>query len=172
MRYKSTNTTVYSAKYHIVWCPKYRRALLSGHLASRLRELIVDVVEDRGGEVLELEVMPDHVHLLAEVPPQIALSRLMQSLKGQTSCVLRSEYPQLLSTRSLWTPSWLLSTVGGASLDVVKRYVENQKDAARWPIAIAYTQLPNKKTFANATATTRVSFGISPLSSSTTLIVA
>lgn len=130
MRYKSTDTTVYSAKYHIVWCPKYRRALLSGHLASRLRELIVDVVEDCGGEVLELEVMPDHVHLLAEVPPQIALSRLMQSLKGQTSRVLRSEYPQLLSTRSLWTPSWLLSTVGGAPLDVVKRDVENQKDAA------------------------------------------
>lgn len=130
MRYKSTNTTVYSAKYHIVWCPKYRRALLSGRLASRLRELIVDVVEDCGGEVLELEVMPDHVHHLAEVPPQIALSRLMQSLKGQTSRVLRSEYPQLLPTRSLWTPSWLLSTVGGAPLDVVKRDVENQKDAA------------------------------------------
>lgn len=130
MQYKSTNTTVYSAKYHIVWCPKYRRALLSGHLAGRLCELIVDIVEDCGGEVLGLEIMPDHVHLLAEVPPQIVLSGLMQNLKGQTSRVLRSEYPRLLSTRSLWTPSWFLSTVGGAPLDVVKRYVENQKVAA------------------------------------------
>lgn len=130
MDFKTTNTTVYSAKYHIVWCPKFRRAVLEGHLVGRLRELIVDEVESYGGEVFELEIMPDHVHLLAEIPPQVALSKVMQSIKGQSSRVLRSEYPQLRRGRNLWSPSWFVSTVGGAPLEVVRQYVENQKVAA------------------------------------------
>ena len=130
MIYKSTNTTVYSAKYHIVWCPKYPRRVLQGHLVGRLHELNTDKVENHGGEVIELEIMPDHVHLLAEIPPQIALSKIMHAIKRQSSRVLRSEYPHLLRLPSLWTRSWFVSTVGGAPLDVVRRYVENQKVTA------------------------------------------
>lgn len=130
MSYKSTNTTVYSTKYQIVWCPKYRRAVLKGHLVGRLRELVVDEVERDGGEVIGLEIVPDHVHLLAEIPPPIALSRVMQAIKGQSSRVLRSEYPELMRGQCLWSRSWFVSTVGGAPLEVVRQYVENQQTAS------------------------------------------
>ncbi len=73
--YRSTNKTVYSAKYHIIWCPKYRRRVLAGRVEVRLKEIIAEVIADAGGQVIEVEVMPDHVLLLVEVPPAVALSR-------------------------------------------------------------------------------------------------
>jgi putative transposase len=128
--YRSSNKTVYSAKYHIMWCPKDRRRVLAGRVKCRLKEIIAEVVLEAGGEVIEVEVMPDHGHLLVEVPPAVALSKLVQSLKGASSRVLRSEFPPLRRLPALWSPSWFVSTVGGAPLEVVRRYVENQKRAA------------------------------------------
>jgi putative transposase len=128
--YRSTNKTVYSAKYHIIWCPKYRRRVLTGRVEVRLKQIVAQVVDEAGGQVIEVEVMPDHVHLLVEVPPTVALSRLVQSLKGRSSKVLRAEFPALRRARALWSPSWFVATVGGAPLEVVRRYVENQKRAA------------------------------------------
>lgn len=125
--YLTTATSVYSTKYHIVWCPKYRRAVLAGHIEGRLRELVEDEIEYLNGRVIEMEVMPDHVHLLAEIPPQIAVCEAMRRIKGQTSRVLRSEYPSLQRLPSLWTRSYFVSSVGGAPLEVVRRYVEIQK---------------------------------------------
>lgn len=130
MAYRSSNKTVYSAKYHLIWCPKYRRRVLAGPVAARLKEIIGSVVAECGGEVIEVEVMPDHVHLLVEVPPAIALSGLVQRLKGHSWRLLRQEFPHLRRLGALWSPSWLVSTVGGAPLEVVRRYVENQKRAA------------------------------------------
>ncbi len=130
MGYRSTNKTVYSAKYHIIWCPKYRRRVLVGAVEDRLNQLIVEVTGEMGATVLELEVMPDHRHLLVEIPPTIALSRLVGLVKGRSSRVLRQEFPALRRLPALWTRSWFVSTVGGAPLDVVRRYVENQKTAA------------------------------------------
>jgi len=75
-------------------------------------------------------VMPDYVHLLVEVPPVVALPKLVQKLKGRSSRVLRAEFAPLRRLPSLWSPSWFVSTVGGAPLEVVRRYVENQKRAA------------------------------------------
>jgi putative transposase len=95
-----------------------------------LKELIANVVGEAGGEVIEVEVMPDHVHLLVKVPPTVALSKLVRSLKGRSSRVLRSEFPPLRRLPILWSPSWFVSTAGGAPLEVVRRYVENQKRAA------------------------------------------
>jgi putative transposase len=128
--YRSTNKTAYSAKYHIIWCPKYRRRVLVGKVEGRLKQVIADVVADIGGQVIEVEVMADHVHLLVEVPPPVALSRLVQLLKGRSSRVLRTEFGHLRRGPALWSPSWFVSTVGGAPLEVVRRYVENQKAAA------------------------------------------
>jgi putative transposase len=130
MAYRSTNKTVYSAKYHIIWCPKCRRRVLVGRVETRLKELIQEIAAEHHAMVVELEVMPDHVHLLVEIPPTVALSRFMQIMKGRTSRVLRAEFPALRRLSALWTPSWFVSTVGGAPLDVVRRYVENQKRAA------------------------------------------
>jgi putative transposase len=119
--FRSSNKTVYSAKYHLIWCPKCRRRVLVGRVAGRLEAIVREVVAEHGGEVLGLEVMPDHVHHLVEVPPAVPLSRLVQLLKGRSSRRLRQEFPNLRRLPALWSPSWFVSTVSGAPLDVVKR---------------------------------------------------
>ena len=128
--YRTSNKTVYSAKYHIIWCPKYRRRVLVGRVERRLKEIVSAVCADVNAEVIELEVMPDHVHLLAELSPNVALSVFIGQLKGRSSRILRQEFAHLRRGSALWSPSWFVSTVGGAPLEVVRRYVENQKVAA------------------------------------------
>ena len=127
--YKSNNNVVYSSKYHVVWCPKYRRKVLVDKVAQRLFELIHKTALRYRAEVIALEIMPDHVHLLVEVDPQFGIHRLVKYIKGVTSHDLRKEFPSL-ETRlpSLWTNSYFVSTVGGAPLEVIKQYVENQKN--------------------------------------------
>lgn len=122
----SSNKAVYSAKFHLIWCPMYRKRVLVGPVETRVTEVIAAVVAD----VIGVDVMPDHVHLLVEGPPQVSLSRLMRLLKGRSSRLLRLEFAGLARMRCLWSPSWFCSTVGGAALEVVRRYVENQKAVA------------------------------------------
>jgi putative transposase len=128
--YRSANKTVYSAKYHLIWCPRYRRRVLVGAVEERLKDILAQVAVRVGAEIVEIEVMPDHVHLLVEIPPPVAFSRFVQLAKGRSSRLLRREFPHLLRLPCLWSPSWFVSTVGGAPLEVVRRYVENQKRAA------------------------------------------
>jgi putative transposase len=126
--YKSNNNVVYSSKYHVVWCPKYRRKVLVDAIAKRLFGLIHKTALRYRAEVIALEIMPDHVHLLVEVDPQFGIHRLVKYIKGVTSHDLRKEFPSLSSRLpSLWTNSYFVSTVGGAPLEVIKQYVENQK---------------------------------------------
>jgi putative transposase len=73
MKYKSNRNVVYSCKYHVIWCPKYRRKVLIGDVAARLRKLIYQIAAEHQAEVIELEVMSDHVHLLVEVDPQFGI---------------------------------------------------------------------------------------------------
>jgi REP-associated tyrosine transposase len=128
IRYKSNNNVVYSCKYHVVWCPKYRRPVLVSGVDARLKEIIQDVCTESRAEILELEVMPEHVHLLVEVDPQYGIHRLVRALKGRSSRLLRQEFAWLKSRLpTLWTNSYFVSTVGGAPLEVVKQYIENQK---------------------------------------------
>jgi putative transposase len=95
----------------------------------RLKELVVEVIEEKGAWLIELETMPDHVHLLVEVDPQFGIHKLVKAIKGRSSRVLRDEFPWLRSRLpSLWTNSYFVATVGGAPLSVIKRYVETQKD--------------------------------------------
>lgn len=127
--YKSNRNVVYSNKYHVVWCPKYRRSVLVNGVARRLEEIVRSLCVEMQVEVIALEIMPDHVHLLAEVDPQFGIHRLVKLLKGASSRYLRQEFPELRSRLpTLWTNSYFVSTVGGAPLSVIKQYVENQKD--------------------------------------------
>ena len=123
---------VYSCKYHAVWCPKYRRSVLVNGVDKRLKRIILDTTKEHRAEVIEMEVMPNHVHVLIEVDPQHGVHRLMRQLKRRSSRILRSEFPSL-ATRlpTLWTNSYFVSTVGGSPLDVVKQYTENQKRSER-----------------------------------------
>jgi putative transposase len=128
IHYKSNNNVVYSCKYRVVWCPKYRRAVLVDGADVRLKEIIQDVCTESKAELLELAVRPEHVHLLVEVHPQYGIHRLVRAMKGRSSRLLRQEYPWLRSRLpTLWTNSYFVSTVGGAPLEVIKQYIENQK---------------------------------------------
>lgn len=128
VQYKSNRNVVYSCKYHVVWCPKYRRSVLVEGVDARLKEIIYEVVTELQAEIIELEVMPDHVHVLCEVDPQFGIHKLIKRLKGRSSRLLREEFPWLKSRLpSLWTNSYFVSTVGGAPLSIVKQYIEQQK---------------------------------------------
>ena len=129
IEYKSNRNVVYSCKYHVVWCPKYRRKVLVNGVDTRLKELIHEVCEENRIEVIEMEIMPDHVHLLMEVDPQFGIHKAVKLIKGRTSRILRQEFSWLRSRLpSLWTNSYFVSTVGGAPLAVIKQYIENQKN--------------------------------------------
>lgn len=128
VKYKSNRNVVYSCKYHVVWCPKYRRPVLTNQIDERLKEIIRDACTEYESEIIELEVMPDHVHLLVEVDPQYGVHRLIKNIKGRSSRLLRQEFSVLRSRLpTLWTNSYFVSTVGGAPLEVIKQYVEQQK---------------------------------------------
>ena len=127
-KFKSNNNIVYSCKYHVIWCPKYRRKVLIHGVDVRLKEIIQTVCDEHQAELIELEVMPEHVHLLVDCDPQFGIAKLIRYIKGRSSRLLRQEFPWLKSRLpTLWTNSYFVSTVGGAPLAVIKQYIEDQK---------------------------------------------
>lgn len=119
----------FSCKYHVIWCPKYRRKVLIGTIAVRLKELLTIKAKELNVEILESEIMPDHVHLLLDTLPTEAIGTIIGRLKGYTSKNLRAEFPELKRRLpTLWTNSYFVSTVGGVTLNVLKQYIENQKN--------------------------------------------
>lgn len=130
--YKSNNNIVYSCKYHVVWCSKYRRKVLINGVDDRLKELLLEYTTNLSVDILEMEIMPEHVHILMEVDPRFGIHKAVKSLKGYTSRILRKEFPSLKTRMpTLWTNSYFVSTVGSAPLDVIKQYIENQKTSQR-----------------------------------------
>ena len=96
---------------------------------QRLKEIVSETVREYKAELLALEILPDHIHILVEVDPQFGIHRLVKYLKGRSSRYLRNEFSKLKSSMPcLWTNSYFVSTVGGAPLSVIKQYVENQKN--------------------------------------------
>ena len=120
---------MYSCKYHVVWCPKYRRKVLVNGVDERLKMLIEEVCKEHRIDIIEMEIMPDYVHLLIEVDPQFGIHKAVKQIKGRTSRILRHEF-SWLTTRlpTLWTNSYFVSTVGEAPLSVIRQYIENQKN--------------------------------------------
>lgn len=107
-QYKSNINVVYSCKYHVVWCPKYKRSVLINGVDERPKSIIFEVTEETHSEVIEIEIMPDHVNLLVECDPQFGINKLIRMMKGRSSRYLRSEFPWLKSRiPSLWTNSYL-----------------------------------------------------------------
>lgn len=127
-KFKSNRNVVYSCQYHVIWCPKYRRKVLVNGVDERLKAILREVAGERQAEIIELEIMPDLVHLLVEVDPQFGIHRLVRRMKGRSSRLLRQEFPALRSRLpTLWTNSYFVATVGGAPLSVIQQYIENQK---------------------------------------------
>lgn len=95
MEYKSNNNVVYSCKYHVVFCPKYRRKVLVDGMEVRFRQIAGQVADELSFEIIEIKVMPDHAHMLLEVDPQLGIHKAVKRIKGRTSHDLRQEFPWL-----------------------------------------------------------------------------
>ena len=127
-QYAKNSGAVFSLKYHLVWCPKYRRPVLEGAIEKRLREVLEAVRAEHVWTIHALEVMPDHVHLFIESDPIYSVAEIVNRLKGASSRILRSEFPALRSRLpTLWSRSYYAGTVGAVSDAVVRRYIESQK---------------------------------------------
>ena len=125
--YRTTNKTIYSCQYHVIWCTKYRRKVLDIQIQGRLKQLIREKQDEYCYQIREIETQSEHVHLLIEIPPMHSIDKIIGKIKGYTSKVLREEYPSLKSRLpSLWTRSKFVSSCGGVTLKVIKDYIESQ----------------------------------------------
>jgi putative transposase len=128
-RWTTSNKAVFNVGYHLIWCPKYRRKVLTDSVEMRLKELLHEKAEQLGITIEQMEVMPDHVHLFVKSNPVHAPHFIVQQLKGYTSFRLRSEFPTLKSRLpTLWTRSYFCESVGCISEETIKRYIQNQKN--------------------------------------------
>ncbi|PSR22089.1 MAG: IS200/IS605 family transposase [Sulfobacillus acidophilus] len=125
---ESSHTITFDCKYHVVFCPKCRRKVLVKGVNVRLKDLLNSKARELLADIVEMDVRPDHVHLFIQCDPPFGIHRVVKRLKGYTSHVLRQEFPSLTrKLPSLWTNSYCVATVGAVQLDVVKRYIEDQK---------------------------------------------
>jgi putative transposase len=123
-----TRLATYDIRYHFVFCPKYRRPVLAGAVGERLQAIMPQIIGQLGGEVLNITVQPDHVHLCVEIPPMLAPRQVMHRVKGAGSHRLRQEFPHLRSRLpSLWTRAYDVGTAGKVSEATIQRYIEAQK---------------------------------------------
>ena len=129
-RYAKNAGAVFSLKFHIVWCPKYRRPVLAGRVDERLKELLTEVATEHGMTIHAMEVMPDHVHLFIEADPTLCVAEIVNRIKGRSSRILRQEFAPLRTRLpTLWSRSYYAGSVGAVSEGVVQRYIEAQKGA-------------------------------------------
>ena len=127
-RYRHTAGCVASLRYHLVWCPKYRRPVLGGAVAEALTALLHAKAAALGCAVEALEVMPDHVHLVVAAPPTLAPQQLANQFKGSTSRLLRERFPWLKRRLpSLWSRAYYVGSAGSVSAVAIRRYVAQQK---------------------------------------------
>ena len=127
IKYKSNRNVVYKCDYHVIFCPKYRAEVLKDGVDKRLKEIIIELCKEKKVEVLAMEIMPDHCHLMLDVDPQFGINTIVKLIKGRSSRYLRAEFPHLKELPTLWTNSYFCATVGGAPLYAVKKYIEGQK---------------------------------------------
>jgi putative transposase len=129
-RYRTSAGAIFSLKYHLVWCPKYRRKVLVAPVDDRLKQLIAETAAEYAITLHALEVMPDHVHLFVEAGPTLSVAEIVNRFKGRSSRVLRQEFASLRSRLpTLWSRSYYAGSVGAVSEGVVRRYIEAQKGA-------------------------------------------
>jgi putative transposase len=121
--------TKHRVKVHLVWVPKYRKRVLMGEVADRLKILLEMGCEMNEWYIHELAVKADHVHLLIQINPRDSISKVVQILKGGTSKVIRQEYPELeefLWGDSFWSDGYFAESVGIANEEVIQKYIQDQ----------------------------------------------
>ena len=124
---KSAGCT-HSLQYHLVWCPKFRRGVLTGEIADALDQLLQTKASELGVDVLSLAIRPHYVHLFGTRTPRMAVNQLVRHFKGYTAHELRQRFPALKSRLpSLWSRSYYAGSIGQVSDETVRRYIEAQK---------------------------------------------
>ena len=127
--YHTDHSIVYSCQYHVIFCPKYRRKVLTGEIVEPMKAMVLAKQQDYGYTVIEMEIMPDQVHLLLDVDPRVGVNAVVGKIKGYTSHELREKFPWLKKRLpTLWTRSKFISTVGSVTLEAVQSYIAAQKD--------------------------------------------
>ncbi len=129
--YRKTSHTTYDCKYHVVWITKYRKPVMIGLVGERVRELVRQICKGHDVEILKGHVSKDHVHLFVSVPPHLAISKLVQYLKGKSSYKLLQEDKQLSRMfwgRHLWGRGYFVATSGNITDEVVLEYIKNQDE--------------------------------------------
>ena len=127
--YRKTSHSLYDCKYHIVWITRYRKKVLSGLVAERVRELIRQICKEHDVEIIKGHVSKDHVHLFVSVPPQMAISKLVQYLKGKSSYKLMQENQQISKEfwgRHMWGRGYFVATSGNVTDEIIMEYIKNQ----------------------------------------------
>jgi len=127
--YRKTSHTTYDCKYHIVWITKYRKKVLVGLIAERVRELVRGICKEHEVEILKGHISRDHVHLFVSVPPHLAISKLVQYLKGKSSYKLMMENKQISKEfwgRHVWGRGYFVASSGNITDEVIMEYIENQ----------------------------------------------
>ena len=120
------NKAVYLTQYHIIWCPKYRRNILTEQIKNRLESVIHEVCDEMDAEIKALEIMPNHVHIFVSFTYREPIYKLIKKMKGRSSNLLRKEFPELRKMSTLWTRSFFVSSVGNVSEKTVMEYIKNQ----------------------------------------------
>lgn len=117
--------------FHLVWCVKYRRTILTHEIGDRVKEIVRQKAAEIGCEIIEAETDVDHVHIVVRLKPSHTLSKVVQRFKGASARIIFLEFPELknrLWGGHLWSPSYYAATVGGAPLETIKKYVRSQRD--------------------------------------------
>jgi len=129
MKYWTGAHCKYRLMYHLVWIPKYRKRLLYGPVAKRLKELFEQCAEINGWRIHELNIQPDHIHMLVQLKQDIAVSKAVQLFKGGSSKKIREEFPQMeefLWGTSFWADGYFAETVGQLNEAKIREYIKNQ----------------------------------------------
>ncbi len=131
-KYTHGRTCVYNINYHIVWCVKYRRKVLTPEISKRLYELVKDIGIEKGFTVVDCKVgEADHVHCFVSAPPKISVTQIVKYLKGITGNTLLKEYPiirESLWKGQLWNGSYFCETIGSTSEENILKYIERQRN--------------------------------------------
>lgn len=131
-KYTHARTCVYNINYHLVWCVKYRRSVLTPKIQARLYEIVQEIANEKGFSVVECKVgEKDHVHCFVSAPPKISVTQIVKYLKGISGNILLREFPELrksLWKGQLWNGSYFCETIGSTSSENILRYIERQKN--------------------------------------------
>lgn len=129
MELHRNRNSVFQIGYHIVWCVKYRKKVLTGGIVDDIKELLLQIARENGFTIEQMEAMPDHIHMFITATPNHLITNMVKALKGVSARLLFKKHPELkkhLWGGHLWNPSYYVGTVGHISEETVKKYIESQ----------------------------------------------